>query len=86
MSKPLHVIEGAATDWERWFAWRPVRTEQNAFCWLRSTWRRRFFPPLWFVPPAPVSWWQYSDTQRTFWDDYESARAALAEPKSTKED
>lgn len=67
---PLHILEGTMTAWERWFAWRPVRSEQGNWIWLRSTWRRRFYPPLWFCPPAPVDGWvEYSDSRHGFWQD-----------------
>ena len=67
---PLHVREGIASEWRRWFAWRPARLEQGGRVWLRSTWRRRFYPPIWFTPPAPVNGWlEYSDERRSRWED-----------------
>lgn len=53
----------------RWFAWRPVWTDDRGWRWLRRVWRRRFFLSLdghpamsWFVhsvemntPPAGES-------------------------------
>jgi hypothetical protein len=27
--------------WFRWYAWRPVRTEDRGWRWLRFVWRRR---------------------------------------------
>jgi hypothetical protein len=66
---PRHISEGHATSWVRWFAWRPVKTEQGRWVWLRHTYRRRFLPPLWFVPPAPfMGWMEYSDERRGPWE------------------
>jgi hypothetical protein len=65
---PLHIVDGEAQAWHRWFAWRPVRSEQGSYIWLRVTWRRRFLPPLWFCPPAPFEgWYEYSDERRGYW-------------------
>lgn len=65
---PLHIQDGHASEWKRWFAWRPVRSEQGFQIWLRKTWRRKFFPPMWFCPPAPYNGWnEYSDERRGFW-------------------
>lgn len=45
----------------RWFAWRPVWTDDRGWRWLRMVWRRRFFPSLdgqpamsWFVHSVDV--------------------------------
>jgi hypothetical protein len=66
---PLHVREGLVTEWAPWFAWRPVRSEQGRWIWCRRTWRRRFRPPAWFVPPAPGNGWaEYSDERRGYWE------------------
>lgn len=67
MSVPLHITDGKAGAWERWFAWRPVRSEQGFWVWGRSTWRRWFYPPIWFVPPAPWRWREYSDERCGWW-------------------
>lgn len=67
--KPLHIQEAEFTTWREWFAWRPVKTEQGRWVWLRKTYVRRVLPPLWFVPPAPAyGWCEYSDEKRGFWD------------------
>lgn len=68
-AKPLHIEEAVFSEWEEWFAWRPVKTEQGHRAWLRKTHRRRVLPPIWFVPPAPASGWtEYSDEKRGYWD------------------
>lgn len=64
---PMHVSEGAATPWKRWFAWRPVRTEQQTRVWLRPTWRRRYYPAPWFIMEAQGGWWEYSDVPQGRW-------------------
>jgi hypothetical protein len=59
---PLHVQEGAATEWRRWFAWHPVRLSSQVYecpgysywhdgswTWLRWVERRRFYAAPWFV-------------------------------------
>jgi hypothetical protein len=61
---PLHVLEGAADQWEPWFAWRPVRLEgkpaaPGRLVWLRRIERRWFYPAIWFCPPAPFRWREY---------------------------
>lgn len=67
---PMHYYEGLTSEWQRWFAWRPVKLEQGGWCWLRRTWRRRFTPPLWFVPPAPFDGWiEHSDEQLGYWEE-----------------
>jgi len=66
---PMHVREGSASSWRRWFAWRPVHTERDGWIWLRFTFRRRFYPPIWFCPPAPFNgWFEYSDDKLGFWE------------------
>jgi hypothetical protein len=35
-------------DWERRFSWRPVRTVDQRWIWLRSYWRRKVY-----LPPDP---------------------------------
>lgn len=66
---PLHIREGRASEWVRWFALRPVKSEQGHWIWLRWTWRRHFQPPAWFVPPAPATgWFEYSDIRKGFWE------------------
>lgn len=65
---PLHVREGKYSAWRSWFAWYPVVTEQRTWVWGRRTWRRTFFPPLWFIPPAPCALPEFSDVKRGFWE------------------
>lgn len=67
-TSPLHVIEGKATAWSRHFVWLPVRSEQGFWIWLRRTWRRRFFAPIWFDPAPWDGWYQYSDERLSFWE------------------
>ena len=67
---PLHYLDGFATEWRPWFAWRPVRLEQRKWAWLRWTYCRRFTPPLWFCPPAPFNGWiEYSDVKLGYWEE-----------------
>ena len=65
---PLHIQEGVASEWEPWFAWYPVKTEQGPWIWLCRTYRRFFYPPAWFIPPAPWRWREYSCVQKSFWE------------------
>lgn len=65
---PLHVQEGCHTAWRRKFVFM-AQLEQGGWAILRRTWRRRFYAPLWFCPPAPYDGWhQYSDIQLGFWE------------------
>jgi hypothetical protein len=75
---PLHIQQGVASSWERTFAWLPVRLEEGGTVWLRPVFRRYFYPPAWFVGPAPYRWRQYSQIPASFWE----IRAALAEEKT----
>ena len=45
------------SDWFRWFAWRPVRTLDRGWRWLRPVWRRRCQSHDYLDGPT-VSWWQ----------------------------
>lgn len=47
--------------WHRWFAWRPVKTEQHGWRWLRTVERALSYPPI-GVPFAPDPWWTYRPT------------------------
>lgn len=64
---PMHIQEGQAGPWLRWFAWYPVRSEQDFWIWLRYTCRRWSYPPVWFCPPAPWRWCEYSDERKNWW-------------------
>lgn len=64
---PLHVREGMAGPWQRWFAWFPVVVDASPGCdgrrvWLTYVERRWFYPPTWFIPPAPHRWREYRVT------------------------
>ncbi len=45
---PMHLREAAYTGWQKWFAWYPVKTEQDEWCFLRYTYYRYAFLPVWF--------------------------------------
>ena len=78
---PLHVKEGRATEWRSHFAWWPVRLEQGGWAWMRSTWRRRFQPPAWFCPPAPIDGWnEYSDQKKSFWEQLRGGPGRSTQP------
>lgn len=51
---------GAVGPWHRWFAWRPVRTEEHGWRWLRIVERAKFYPPD--APGAPSPWWIFRPT------------------------
>lgn len=43
-------------DWERWFAWRPVRSLYTTeTIWLRMAWRRK----------SPITGWMYREARYT---------------------
>lgn len=62
---PPFIRDGTFGRWWRWFAWRPVTTEQGRLVWLRATWRRRYEPPAWATVEAG---WEYSDIRRSGWE------------------
>ena len=43
--------------WFRWFAWRPVRTEDRGWRWGRRVWRRRCQGKD-FLPGPTIQWFQ----------------------------
>lgn len=45
----------------RWFAWRPVNTDDRGWRWLRLVWRRRYY----IDPPEhlPIRGWEYNVTE-----------------------
>ncbi|MGJ4084341.1 hypothetical protein [Corynebacterium macclintockiae] len=47
--------------WHRWFAWRPVRTEQHGWRWLRTVERRQLTGPT-FSPMDSPYLWKYRPT------------------------
>ena len=59
MGRQYDPVFGApVTDWFRWFAWRPVYTEDRGLRWLRPLWRRRCQKK--FNLPGPYySWFQH---------------------------
>jgi hypothetical protein len=45
--------------WHLWFAWRPVRTFDGRWVWLRTV-RRRLIQKHDYLPQGgPDSWWQF---------------------------
>lgn len=47
----------------RWFAWRPVVTDDRGLRWLRLVWRSRFYFPV-GLPYAPGPVWTYRVEKR----------------------
>lgn len=66
--QPLHIQEGGGEPWRRWFARRPVKSQQGGWVWLRRTWRRHYWPAPWFILEAQGGWNEYSDTKQSFWE------------------
>lgn len=52
--------EATPLPFHRWFAWRPVRTWDGKFVWLRSTWRR-LIQKYDHLDGGLDFWWQYAD-------------------------
>ena len=46
--------EACMSEWRKWFAWRPVRTEDWEWVWLEMVERRYFNCPIPTVTPS--SW------------------------------
>lgn len=44
--------------WHGWFAWRPVKTVDAGWCWLRRVYRRRCQIHH-YLPGPTIIWWQY---------------------------
>ena len=49
----------AVAPWHIWFAWRPVRTWDFRWVWLRKV-RRRLIQLHWYLYGGPEHWWQYA--------------------------
>lgn len=49
----------ASGPWCSWFAWRPVRTVDARWAWLRTIWRRRFHTKPYLDGPQ-LKWWIYA--------------------------
>ena len=47
--------------WQRWFAWRPVRTRQHGWRWLRTVERRQITGPT-LTPYDSQHLWEYRPT------------------------
>lgn len=52
MSAPRPLFGDPIGPWFRWFAWRPVRTVDRGWRWLRPVWRRRFQLKPYLSAPA----------------------------------
>lgn len=48
--------------WHLWFAWRPVKTQQYGWRWLRYVHRAKHYPPP-LIPGAPAPYWVYRPTK-----------------------
>jgi hypothetical protein len=46
------------SPWVRWFAWRPVNTEDYGLQWLRYVYKRRI-QKLVYLDGGYNRWWQY---------------------------
>jgi len=55
--KPL--LAEPVSDWERWFAWRPVHEWNHGVVWLRPVYRRRC-RPYEHLTGAKRVWQQYA--------------------------
>lgn len=47
--------------WQRWFAWRPIRTRQHGWRWLRNVERRQLTGPT-LTPYEKPYLWEYRPT------------------------
>jgi hypothetical protein len=45
--------------WCAWFAWRPVRTVDARWAWMRRIWRRRYHTKPYLDGPQ-FKWWIYA--------------------------
>lgn len=47
------------SPWVKWFAWRPVKTEDYGLVWLRKVYKRRCQTHDYLSAPM-MQWWQYA--------------------------
>ena len=47
------------SPWVKWFAWRPVNTEDYGWQWLKSVYKRRCQTKDYLDGPT-MRWWQYA--------------------------
>lgn len=58
-------MRGSYGPWHRWYAWRPVQTEQHGWRWLRTVQRARYYFPDWLHgAPGPIWVYQPLNTDR----------------------
>lgn len=55
MTEPL--FGSPVGHWYRWFAWRPVKTTDRGWRWLRPVWARRYQTK--FSLPGPTDHWTH---------------------------
>lgn len=48
-----------AGPWVNWFAWRPVKTWDRRWAWLRPIQRRLMIVKWHLEPGGGTEWWQY---------------------------
>ena len=56
-------------QWHRYFAWRPVRTENERWVWWKRVWRRRYFCEWIKFAFYDPNWWEYRTIQEGDGDD-----------------
>lgn len=60
MTVPSPAFGDPIGPWRPWFAWRPIRTFDWAWCWWKPVVRRRVQKHDYLPYGAPEQWWQYA--------------------------
>lgn len=63
MLDPAPRFGSPCGDWHLWFAWKPVRTFDNRFAWLRMV-SRRCIQKHEYLHGGSDFWFQYSIERR----------------------
>ena len=53
----MKIAQSATSDWNNWFAWHPVRTENGEWVWLETVERKWYHARIPNVMPS--SWYIY---------------------------
>lgn len=59
MNNPIPMFGDPVGPWHKWFAWKPVKTYDQRFVWLRTV-ERRCIQKHEYLPHGGADfWWQY---------------------------
>lgn len=78
MRDPRPAFGDPVGPWRSWFAWKPVRTFDGVWMWLRRVKRRRIQKHD-YLPGGPDFWWQYAMLGDVFTPHPKSSSDRMAE-------